>query len=257
MLLVSSRALAAPPPAGEPADPAEACADASEKGQLLRIHGKLREARTQFLACVKDACPAVVRKDCGQFLVDVEAATPTVVLAVRDEKGDLTDVRVTANGQVIADRLEGKSIAMDPGVYELRFEAKGHVSATQKVVVREGERNRVIGVTLATEQLVADAPKPPVAAWVFAGVAVVGASAFGVLGLSARSQYRDLKDTCAPRCDEDDIDRAKRTAAFADVALVLGVASAGVATWLFVDHAKRAEVRAVARGSWLGIEAQF
>jgi len=243
------------------ADPAEACADASEKGQLLKIKGKLAEARTQFLSCIADACPPVVRKDCGQFLVEVEAATPTVVFAARDASGDLTDVRVTASGALVAEKLEGKAITMDPGAYELRFESKGHLPITQKVVVREGEKNRLVSVTLEVDRpvVVVDSKPvpPPTAAWIAAGVGVVGLGAFTVLGLSARAEFSDLKDSCDSRCAEDDVDRVKRRALFADIGLVVGLAGAGVATWLFVDHARHTEVRAVARSNWVGLEGSF
>lgn len=241
------------------AGPAETCADASEKGQLLRIKGKLGEAREQFRACIDDACPVLIRKDCSQFLVEVEAATPTVVLAARDATGDLIDVRVTSEGKVIAEKLDGKAMPMDPGAYDLRFEAKGHLPTTQKVVIREGEKNRVVGVTLAVDkpEVVVQPTPVPTAAWIAAGVGVVGLGAFTVLGLSARAQFDDLRDSCGSRCAEDEVDRVKRRAAWADVSLVVGLVGAGVATYLFVDHARHTEVRAVARGTWFGIEGSF
>jgi len=241
--------------------PANACADASEKGQLLKIKGKLRAARDEFLTCVKDACPPLVRKDCGQFLVDLESAMPTVVLGARDPNGgDLTDVRVLVDAETIAEHLDGKAIPMDPGVHKFRFEAKGRLAVEQTVVVREGERNRVVAVTLAPEGQ--DAPSPssrgaPAAAWVATGVAFVGLGTFAVLGLSARAEFNSLEDRCGSRCPDDDVDRVRRRALFADIGLAVGLASAGVATYLFIDHANKPTVKPVLGAGFIGVMGAF
>lgn len=240
----------------------DVCADTAEKGQLLKIKGKLREARLTFLECVKDDCPPLVRKDCGQFLVDLESATPTVVIAAREPGGaDLTDVRVLVDGEVLTTRLEGKALATDPGVRKFRFEAKGRVTVEQTIVVREGERNRVIGVTLAPEGVVVDKPiesTAPVGAWVATSIAVVGFGTFAAFGLSARSEFNDLEKRCGSHCATSDVDRVRRRAIVADVGLLVGVISGGVATYLFIDHSKRATPVSVQMGAgWIGITAAF
>jgi hypothetical protein len=241
--------------------PADACADASEKGQLLKIKGMLRAARAEFLTCVKDACPPLVRKDCGQFLVDLESAIPTVVLGARDPNGsDLTEVRVLVDAETIAEHLDGKAIPMDPGVHKFRFEAKGRVAVEQTIVVREGERNRVVAVTLKSDApdggTPIEKPGPPVSAWVAAGVGFVGLGTFAVLGLSARAEFNDLENRCGSRCPDDDVDRVRRKALFADIGLGVGLIGAGIATYLFVDHARK-PVRPVLGAGFFGIVATF
>lgn len=232
--------------AGAQSTSADVCADTAEKGQLLKIKGRLREARMTFLECVKDDCPPLVRKDCGQFLVDLESAMPTVVIAARDPSGtDLTDVRVVVDGEVLTTRLEGKALAMDPGVHRFRFESKARVTVEQTIVVREGERNRGIGVTLALEvaPVVVVPPTTPVHAWVATSIAVVGFGTFAAFGLSARAEFNDLEKRCGSRCPANDVDRVRRRALVADIGLVVGVASAAVATYLFIDHAKKTSVQ--------------
>lgn len=268
--LAIATALVSPSPRAKPAkpDPAEACAEASEKAQLLKIQGKLRAARAAFLECIADACPTVIKKDCAQFLVDVEAATPTVVVGARDTQGnDLTDVRVLVDGAPFLARLDPKAIPMDPGVYKFRFEAEGKVPVERTVVVREGERNRAVEVTLepiakASAPLRADSG-PPTLAWVTAGLGLVALGTFTVVGLSARSDFGDLRDTCGSRCAPDDVDRVRRKALVADVSLAVAVVSIGLSTWLFVDHARRGpklDLRAGARpegGAFLGLSGTF
>jgi hypothetical protein len=242
---------------------ADVCADLSEKGQLLKIKGKLREARDTFLECVKDKCPPLVRKDCGQFLVDLETAMPTIVVAAREPSGaDLTDVRVIIDGEVLTTRLEGKALPMDPGVHKFRFEAKGRVTVDQTIVVREGERNRVISVTLAPEADTTVPPKPtpiepgpPVAAWIATGISVVGFGTFAAFGLSARAEFNDLEKRCGSRCAEKDVDRVRARALVADIGLAVGVLGAGAATYFFIDHAKKSSVQLGA--GWIGITATF
>ncbi len=242
--------------------PADTCADASEKGQLLKIKGSLRAARAEFLTCVDDACPPLVRKDCGQFLVDLESAIPTVVLGARDPSGtDLTDVRVLVDAETIAEHLDGKAIAMDPGVHKFRFEAKGRLPVEQTIVVREGERNRVVAVTMKSESgdvvEPIERPGPPVAAWIAAGVGFVGLGTFAVLGLSARAEFNDLENRCGSRCPDDDVDQVRRKALFADIGLGVGLIGAGVATYLFIDHARRPALRPALGAGFIGIVGTF
>lgn len=240
---------------------ADACADTAEKGQLLKIKGKLREARRTFLECVKDACPPLVRKDCGQFLVDLESAMPTIVVAAREPNGgDLTDVRVLVDGELLTARLEGKALAMDPGVHKFRFEAKGRVTVEQTIVVREGERNRVIGVTLASDEVpatVVDKPSTPVGAWVAASIGLAGFGTFAAFGLSARSEFNDLEKRCGTRCPESDVDRVRGRALVADIGLAVGILGAGIATYLFIDHARKVSVQPALGAGWLGVTASF
>lgn len=129
----------------------QACVTASEKGQRARAAGKLREARDQFLVCGADACPALVRKDCAQWQGELAASMPTVVFGAKDKHGrDLFDVTVSMDGEVLQKKLDGKSVAVDPGPHTFTFEAAGSAPATEKVLVKEGERARVIAVSFAS-----------------------------------------------------------------------------------------------------------
>ena len=49
------------------ADDKEQCVAASEQAQTLKDEGKLRAARSQLLACARDVCPGIVRKDCDKW----------------------------------------------------------------------------------------------------------------------------------------------------------------------------------------------
>lgn len=125
----------------------QACLTASEKGQRSRAAGKLREAREQFLLCGADGCPALVRKDCGQWHAEVVATLPSVVFGAKDAKGrDLFDVTVQMDGEVLVRKLDGKAVQVDPGPHVFRFDVPGVAPVTERALVKEGERARVINV---------------------------------------------------------------------------------------------------------------
>lgn len=145
-LVLGSAALLTPLHAS--ATDVDACLAASERGQRARAAGKLREARDQFLVCSADACPALVRKDCGQWQGELAASMPTVVFGAKDKQGrDLFDVSVAMDGQPLQKKLDGKSVSVDPGPHTFTFETAGSASVAEKVLVKEGERARVISVT--------------------------------------------------------------------------------------------------------------
>jgi hypothetical protein len=131
--------------------------------------------------------------------------------------------------------------------------------------VREGERNRVIAVTLAPIDAgvgpIAERPGPPALAWVAAGVGFVGLGPFAVLGLSARAEFHDLESRCGSRCADDDVDRVRRKALFADIGLGVGLLGAGIATYLFIDHANghasKPTVRPALGAGFVGIVGTF
>jgi hypothetical protein len=150
------------PRAARADDPVAECIAASEKGQTERDAGKYRAARADFAQCARDVCPRVVTKACNTWVHDLDATAPTLVLGARDEQGhDLEDVTVTFDGEPFATRLDGSPIEVDGGPHVLRFERAGCVPVEQRIVLRAGEKARVVTVTLASEASTIPAPAPP------------------------------------------------------------------------------------------------
>jgi hypothetical protein len=145
------------------ADDKRACAIASEQGETQRDEGKYRAARKSFLTCARDVCPKLIAQSCTKWLSDLNESAPTVVLAAKDEHGgDLVQVRVTLDGEPLAVELDGKPIEVDAGSHVLRFERDGTKPVEQKIVLRAGEKARVVTITLwPTEPSVSSAPPPP------------------------------------------------------------------------------------------------
>jgi len=151
--------------AASPARAADAkaeCIAAADQGQSLRDEGKYSRARETFAKCARDVCPKVVAQSCNRWLHETDEATPTVVLGARDGAGqDLTNAQVTMDGSPLAESLDGKPVQVDPGQHVFRFTRPGADPAEASVVLRAGEKNRVVGVTLKPPAVTIAEPPPP------------------------------------------------------------------------------------------------
>ena len=219
------------------------CQTAYERAQEFRTESRLGAARRELERCVQADCPDFVRGDCDRWLDEVEAAQPSLVLGATLEGRDLTDVDVFVDGTQLVEQLDGKAVAVDPGRHSLRFAAKGAEPLTLEVVVREGEKSRVVVAPLhavkssspvASEQP-AEAPRAnrnPLS-YVLAGVGVVGIGGFIALGSMGNSQRSDLEETCSPHCTDEELRPVRTKYLLADVSLGIGIVALGAAGYLF------------------------
>ncbi len=198
-----------------PADE-DACAAAFSEGPALTKRGKLVLAREALSRCSVAPCPASMRRLCAADVRSLDDRIPTVVFIAKGERGeDLLDVRVTEKGRAIVDRLDGRSIPLDPGPHAFRFELASGRFAEVAAVLHEGERARDIQVALGgapppAGPSVALAPVPAAPAtsrplpWtVFAagGLTVAAGATFGVFGIRGlvlRSELSGCKGECSP-----------------------------------------------------------
>jgi hypothetical protein len=197
------------PAASAAAEPTkDQCIDANEAAQSLRKVEKLREAEERLRVCVAAACPGPVRDDCAQRLTEVRAATPTIVFVVKDDADqDLSAVRVTMDGALLVDKLDGTAIALDPGEHHFTFDAEGRTRVERTLLVQEGEKDRHERIVLVSPSVAQPAPGPeavPVAvepaagsegrSQRIAGLAAGSAGAVGVVlgsvfGIVSKSTY--------------------------------------------------------------------
>jgi hypothetical protein len=245
-------------------DDKRACVAAADEGQLLRDGGKYESALSQFTSCAEVRCPPIVREQCGLWLGQLMDAMPTVVFAATDAAGnDLVEMRVIADGRPVAEVLDGRPVRLDPGPHEIRFEAPGRGALVIDVVVRAGDKNRV--VTAAVGDMLADprgpAPIAPTSRGAFwdartvttlsllaAGALSVGAGVYFALtsqsdANQARSLRQDLgRDGCAqgtpPMCvslseavDGQGRDTTLSTAFYISGGALAAAASAAWLTW--------------------------
>ena len=258
VLLTAATLLALVPLASRAnADEKQACVAASEKAQQLRSAGKLGEARDQLNICGRPECPKLVQQDCTQWMSELLATLPSVVPGAKDRKGrDVVDARVTVDGKVVAEVLDGKAIVIDPGVHTFVFESKGLPSVKEQIVVKPGEKNRIVTVTFATPD---DAVAPPVAAgpanagagadsssgssapvaaYVLGGVGIAALGAALYFDLAASGDAHDLRSGCSPNCAQSDVDDVKTKYTIAGVTAGIGGALLITGVVLFFVHGK-------------------
>jgi hypothetical protein len=249
-------------------DDKEQCISAAEQGQDLRDDNKYQLARHAFSRCEQASCPALVRQDCTQWLQELDDKTPTIVLAAQDAGGhDLTEVKVTVDGALVVSLLDGMPLSIDPGEHLLRYEAAGFTAVEDHIVIRAGQKNRILSVQFGGKSQLepaaaagapdvvqpetpAESPRPQLpapsvtrvtratpspAAWAFGGLALAafGSEAYFALTAIAERNADLAPGACAPHCGQSEKSSIWSKAVLSDVSLGVGIASAGLAAYFF------------------------
>ncbi len=221
------------------------CLDAHTSAQRDRRLGQLRAAKEQLIRCSDAGCPAPVVEDCTRWLGEVEAEQPTIVLAAKDAAGnDLTQVRVQLDGVLLLEQLDGRPVDVDPGDRVFRFESPDGIVVEKQVLVRAGEKARLVEAALIPKAredeapaIVNAAPLPPprttsipTTAWVLWAGAVVAGGTSAYFGIRGRMQESELDRTCRGYCSSDDVSSVRLKYIAADVSLIVALVSGGVGT---------------------------
>jgi hypothetical protein len=251
----------------------DACVTASEEGLALRKQERLREALPRLAACADASCPDDIRAVCTKRVSDVTAAMPSLVFAVKDGAGnDLTEVKVTLDGAPLAEHLDGRPFALDPGEHAFTFEADGQPRVDKRLLLREGEKDRheiiVMGV-VAPPATATPAPTGaeggPMASWstqkslaiASLGLGVVALGVGAGFGIAASSSWSDSQSECKTStvsgCTDHtsavrDRSTALTDATVATVAFGVGAVAVGAAVALWFT-APRGPRNAVGVGS--------
>jgi hypothetical protein len=228
------------------ADALDACFSASEKAQLARDEGHYLLARQLFAKCAQESCPPAVRNDCTRATVDVASMQPSVVFGVQDDRGqDLRDVTVSVDGEPLVSQIDGRPVEVDPGSHVFAFATAQHPTKSVSMVVRAGEKNRLVTVHLeraprsegASPRDSERARPIPTLSLVLAGVGLVAIGAGTVLALGARSDLSDLEAApCASTrtCSESDVDSVRTRLVVGDVFFATGIVAIGAAAVLWL-----------------------
>jgi hypothetical protein len=269
-LALSSTASAAPTP--------KDCATASEDALSLKKQEKLGSARDRLLVCSDPVCPAEVRDECARRMSEVTAAIPSVVFDVKDAGGnDASAVRVTMDGAPLVDHVGAAAVSVDPGEHVFRFESASAPAVEKRFVVREGEKNRHLEVTLGgaapgaapsstAAEGTSSAPPPATSgaperreasswsdnktfALVAAGVGVIGIGVGAGFGLSAFGKWSTAQSQCGSACGPNDAAQATKSdaqsaATISTVAFVVGAVgiAGGAILWFTAPSGAQVQV---------------
>lgn len=242
--LAAGIAMVAPPAQSQEGNE---CLVSYEQAQILRNKGDFQGAREQARVCAGAKCQEAIRADCIQWVDELDRAIPSVVFEVNSPKGEETLVRVLLDGKEITNRLDGNPIEVEPGSRVFVFELDGFPPAEQRIVVRAGEKLRLVSVRFGEEPKPAPTPAPqepgpppvmerpvPGLFYVMAGLAVAGGASFAGFALAGKQKNDDLEKSCSPFCKDSDVDQVRSRYLIADISLGVSVVSLVAATGLFL-----------------------
>jgi hypothetical protein len=275
---------------GDGGPTAAACAEAYTNAQTLRNARKLVEARDAMRICAASTCKDFIVKDCVQWLDAVAESLPSVVPVATDAQGNaLPNVKVSMDGKPLLDKIDGRSLDVDPGQHTFAFEAADGTKAEKSVLVTEGEHSKRITVTLGPAAVPAGStPIPPPTAssgtpttppattaptsgpplkligLVTGGVGIAGlavGSVFGFLALDKKNSAGcSSASVCPSPTAEQTLRDAGSAATIATVGFVAGgaLAAAGVVLWFVAPGAQvqasptvgTESVGLVVKGAW-------
>jgi hypothetical protein len=252
LFAISGAAAVLAPALAEAAPTRQACVSAYEETQTAMRRSRLLAARAALQTCLDEACPSVLRSDCAGWLKEVEARTPSVVVECSADGALVRDVRLFVDGTLHEGGSDGKAMDVDPGTHSFRVEPPGSAPVSAEVLVREGEKLKVVRLELpGTRDKVAKDPtpgsekdggRPPVPSggqrpvpwpvYASAGIGIAAAAGFAVFALSGTAGKKDL-EPCKPDCSASQISDVRKQFITADVFLGLSVIALGTAGYLF------------------------
>jgi hypothetical protein len=240
------------------ADDKQMCVDAHVRAQRLRHGGQLLGARQELLACARATCPAIVAGDCAMWLNEVNAEVPSIVVVAHDDHGtDMIGVRVKMDGVILASKLDGRPIDVDPGEHVFRYELEDGRAVEATVVVSSSDKARPLRIdfpafvpgrvekSVAPEKSAppAESVPPhalrrgvPVAGVIVGAVGVAGLAVFTGLGVDGYSRERHLATTCGSGCSPAQVSSVETEYHAADVSLAVGAVALGAAAWITLSH---------------------
>jgi hypothetical protein len=222
-----------------------ACIDAHERGQKLRLSGQWHAAKDQLVACAQSACPPPVQRDCVQWIGEIRAAQPSLIVLAKAPNGaDTVDVRTSMDGAPLADRLRSTALDIDPGEHVLRFEHRGWTAIERKIVMHEGDTERRLELSFTDEgrgpaNVVgggAVGASHSFTGYVFAGVAILAGGVAAAFDIVGKVDENGLASSCAPRCSDERVDPVRRDYVVAAASLGVGVLAGIAAVWAFATH---------------------
>jgi hypothetical protein len=222
------------------------CAASADAAQDLRKESKLREARTQLLACSNRSCNSVIRADCEKWLKEVDEQMPSLVIRSVDSRGSdvIKGVRVTIDDSPV--ELDGTPVQLDPGQHVIKAKTQSGETTEQTTLVVLGEQRRRLVIRFRTEldqdgnRLDTTVPPfpptttpstppstpPRVIPIALAGIGVVSLIVFGYLQIAGHAAYDELEQTCGKtpaKCPPSKTDPVRQQ--FVGSAVALGISA--------------------------------
>jgi hypothetical protein len=132
-----------------------ACQNAYKKAQVAEKEGELVRAKRFLRTCAKQKCGKFLEHECTVAFARIESEMPSVVPTATDEAGKpVIDMTLKVDGYVLASKLNGHAVPINPGMHEFSFETKsGAVVARKRIMIVQGQRNRRLAVSVGKAQI--------------------------------------------------------------------------------------------------------
>jgi hypothetical protein len=218
----------------------DTCKEAFTQSSTLAHDGRLLAARAELRVCASAGCPGAMRAVCVHDLEALDPRVPTVVFAAkdRDTQRDLVDVRVLVDGVLVQDGLDGKAREVDPGLHAFRFERQGTRLGETSVLVREGEKDRVVAIdwrgSVPSAPTLDEKRRPiPLRAWIAGGFTLAAIGVWVTAGVDGFVRESQLDSCKAMGCPRSSIQSTETMFNVADVAGGTAIAL-GALTTIFI-----------------------
>jgi hypothetical protein len=218
-----------------------ACVEAFQESQRLSTSGKLLASLDQLIICAQPSCPPFLTRECTTTFERIKSSLPTVTFVARNSAGEpLVDVVVTMDGKKVADKIEGLSVPVDPGLHQFTFQRGEEKAVTVSALVSEGERNKQVVAEFAAPEpepapvpvkaapTSAPPPEPepkkrvPTATYVLGGVGIAALATGITFRLLGSSDFNELVADCGRSCEQSDVDRVKTKYTISSIGLGVG-----------------------------------
>jgi hypothetical protein len=224
-----------------------ACVQSSDKAIQLRSAGQLRAAREELVKCGDASCPGIVREDCAERLRAVDGQIPSASFVVQDADGkELTDVMIAID-DAAPSAPSSRADSFDPGSHSIRVTRGDAELKKDTVVLREGEKNRIVTLKLPAPPTKPPPPstKPPppvtpeqskpslLGPIITSAIGIAAVGGAGLLSLHLDGQVSSARTECAPACSQDRRGSLSTELVFVNVTLIAGIAALAFgASWL-------------------------
>jgi hypothetical protein len=248
---VSTLARAEAPTESRALTRAECLAD-HEQAQDARLAGRLLSARLALRECSATVCPALVSRDCVQWLSEVEQQIPSVIFRAVKDGEDVVALRVREGKALLTDSITGSPLELDPGPHHFVAELPGFPAQDATYVLQAGDKGRVVRFDFVSPQAAVATSKPPVSAplalpapehqpiptlsYVLGGVTLSATVAGAVFGGLALAKRKDVQRACAPLCQDQDLDGVKGLALASDIAFAVALLAGGATVYSYVTR---------------------
>ena len=245
----------------------------SRLGECEVSMGKLVEGTEMLRKVLREPLPAnptpALSKAYERAQTVLDAAKPKIAGLTVSVPSPPSDLRLTVDGQVIANTLVDSELPADPGDHVVEASAPGFLKATAKVTLGSADKktvslkldadpNATAPAPVSANQDLTAAPAPPVAsrpavaapsalpaepapapshaaAYVSWGVGLVGVgvgTAFGVMTLKDKHNLQCDGNSC-PASQRDAVNSAKRSGTISTIAFGVGGAGLVLGTVLY------------------------